>query len=199
MKKTERTINIRMMRAATLMLPLLLISWLFVGCTENQPTGNEFTPDLNVRSSGQSSSMTFIQDEDEYELLKQVRQATARFNSTNQATRAGYVGSPCVSHPQMGGMGEHWVNGSLVDDVFDPLKPEALLYEPDKNGNLKLVGVEYIVLNIGQARPHFGDHPFDIGGTPNPNPHWSLHVWLYKENPNGIFAPWNPNVACPAL
>lgn len=209
MKKTERTMKIRMMPAATLMLPLLLISWLFVGCTEDQPTGIEFAPDSEVLSFGQSSEMTVIQDEDEYELLKQVRQATARFNSTNQATRAGYVGGPCVADPELGGMGQHWVNGPLVDPVFDPLQPEALLYEPDKNGNLKLVGVEYIVIDIrdipveeggnpNQVPPQFSGQQFDIGGTPNPNPHWSLHVWLYKENPDGIFAPWNPNVSCPA-
>ena len=135
------------------------------------------------------------------DLLKSVMQATARYHSTTQAARAGYEAmGHCVENPELGGMGYHWVNQSLIDPAFNPVQPEALLYEPDKNGNLKLVGVEYIVINVGQDRPYFGDYPFDVGGVgPLMDagvPHWSLHVWLYKENPNGLFVPFNPNVTC---
>jgi hypothetical protein len=28
--------------------------------------------------------------------------------------------------------------------------------------------------------------------------HYDLHVWLYKHNPAGTFAMWNPRVHCPA-
>ncbi len=83
------------------------------------------------------------------------------------------------------------------DPVFNPTEPEVLLYAPDKHGNMKLVAVEYIVIDVGQPRPSFGDYPMDIGGTPVPVPHWSLHVWVHKDNPNGVFAPFNPTVACP--
>ena len=131
------------------------------------------------------------------ELLISVRRATAKFHSTAQAIKAGYEPDDhCVSVPGLGGMGFHWVNPSLVDPVFDPLKPEAILYAPGPGGNLRLVAVEYIVINVGQPRPMFGDHPFDIGGTPVPVPHWSLHVWLFENNPSGIFTPFNPNVSC---
>lgn len=133
----------------------------------------------------------------ESSLLKSVRQATSRFHSTTQAIAAGYEPDDhCVSVPGLGGMGFHWVNPTLVDGVFDPEKPEAVLYAPGPNGNLRLVAVEYIVINMGQPRPAFGNHPFDLNGTPVPAPHWSLHVWLYEENPNGIFTPFNPNVSC---
>jgi hypothetical protein len=129
--------------------------------------------------------------------LKAVRQATTRFNSTVQAVKAGYQPSNhCVASPA-GGMGYHWVNGPLVDDVFDPLQPEALLYARGPGGNLRLVGVEYIVIDVGQDRPSFDGHPFDVGGTPIENDHWSLHVWLYEHNPNGMFVPFNPAVTCP--
>ena len=94
-------------------------------------------------------------------------------------------------------MGYHWVNPSLVDPVFDPRHPEVVLYANGPGGKLRLVALEYIVIDIGQDRPMFGDHPFDIGGTPVPDPHWSLHVWLYEENPNGIFTPFNPKIVCP--
>ena len=96
----------------------------------------------------------------------------------------------------LAGMGFHWVNPTLVDGVFDPEKLEAVLYAPGPNGNLRLVAVEYIVINLGQPRPSFGNQPFNVGGTPVPAPHWSLHVWLYEENPNGLFTPFNPNVSC---
>ena len=134
----------------------------------------------------------------ETELLKSVRNATSRFNSTKQAIAAGYqADNHCVSVPGLGGMGYHWVNPLLIDPVFDPLKPEALLYATGPGGNLRLVAVEYIVINTGQARPSFGDHLFDVGGTPVPVAHWSLHVWLYEPNPSGIFVPFNPNISCP--
>jgi hypothetical protein len=131
-------------------------------------------------------------------LAKQVRQVTSRFNSRTQATQAGYAeASPCVAAPGLGGMGFHWVNGGIVDPVFEPLQPEAVLYAPTPNGKLELVAVEYIVINVGQPAPTFDGQPFDVGGTPVPVPHWSLHVWAHKENPNGLFTPFNPSVTCP--
>jgi hypothetical protein len=131
------------------------------------------------------------------ELLLPVMRATAKFHSTAQAIKAGYEPDDhCVSVPGLGGMGFHWANPSLVDPVFDPLKPEVMLYATGPGGNLKLVAVEYIVINVGQPAPMFGDQPFDVGGSPVPVPHWSLHVWLYENNPSGIFVPFNPNISC---
>jgi hypothetical protein len=131
-------------------------------------------------------------------LFMAVRNATAKYHSTNQAIMAGYEPDDfCVSVPGLGGMGYHWANMSLVDPVFDPLKPEVLLYATGPGGNLRLVAVEYIVTDIGQEPPTFNGHPFDVGGTPVPIDHWSQHVWLYEENPTGIYMPFNPNITCP--
>ena len=130
-------------------------------------------------------------------LLKAVHASAARFNSTTQATRAGYAeASPCISHPTLGAMGFHWVNQGLVDPTFDPYNPEALVYAPDAQGNIHLAAVEYIVINVGQPAPTFDGQAFDVGGTPVPVAHWSLHVWAYEDNPSGTFFPWNPNVSC---
>lgn len=130
-------------------------------------------------------------------LLREVTRATVKYRSTQQATRAGYQEDPhCVAVPGLGGMGHHWANGSLVDPVFNPLQPEVMLYAPDANGRMTLVAVEYIVINVGQPAPTFGGQPFDVGGTPVPVPHWSLHVWLHQANPNGTFTPFNPTVSC---
>lgn len=130
-------------------------------------------------------------------LLREVTRATVKYSSTRQALRAGYQEDPfCVEVPGLGGMGHHWVNGSLIDPVFNPLQPEVVLYAPDGHGNMKLVAVEYIVINVGQPAPTFGGQPFDVGGTPVPVPHWSLHVWAHQANPNGTFTPFNPTVTC---
>lgn len=130
---------------------------------------------------------------DAAQLARRVAAETARFKSQVQATKAGYaVSSPCVEAPGMGGMGFHWVNGALVDPVFHPGKPEAVLY--DTKG--KLVAVEYIVIDVGQPRPSFAGYPFDIGGTPLPVPHYSLHAWVHTTNPRGMFAPFNPDLRC---
>lgn len=134
-------------------------------------------------------------------LLAQVRGQTSRFSSLVQAEQAGYADAPhCVSHPDLGAMGYHFVNQGLVDPYFDPMQPEALLYAPDGRGGLMLVGVEYIVINAGQDWPEFDGHPFDFEGVPplmaTGVPHWSLHVWAHAENPQGTFFPFNPNVSC---
>lgn len=130
-------------------------------------------------------------------LLRDVTRATAKYRSVRAASRAGYQEDPyCVEAPGLGGMGHHWANSSLVDPVFNPLEPEVMLYAPDGSGAMKLVAVEYIVIDVGQPAPTLGGQPFDVGGTPVPAPHWSLHVWLHQDNPAGTFAPFNPTVSC---
>jgi hypothetical protein len=131
-------------------------------------------------------------------VAREVRQLTARFSSLTQAAAEGYaVASACVAAPGLGGMGVHWMAMQLLDPVFDASHPEAVLYEPQKNGRMELVAVEYIVVDVGQPAPTFNGQPFDVGGTPLPIPHWSLHVWLYRDNPSGMFTPFNPAVSCP--
>lgn len=129
------------------------------------------------------------------QLFAQVRKATAKYHNVEKAIADGYEPSMhCVYVEGLGGMGYHYVN--QIDATYDPLMPEALMYEPDANGKLHLVGVEYIVIDEGQGQPYFGNYPFDIGGTPVPVDHYSLHVWIWKANPNGIYTPFNPDVSC---
>lgn len=168
---------------------------LTVGCAEHPSAADDHAglhpPDAVAASSSVGATGTGAQG-----LLKAVHAATARFHSTVQATRAGYAqASGCVAS-SAGGMGYHWVKPANVDPSFDPLEPEAVLYAPDARGNLKLVAVEYIVIDVGQPAPTFDGHPFDVGGTPVPAPHWSLHVWVHRPNPNGTFVPFNPAVSC---
>jgi hypothetical protein len=176
-------------------IPLLAALLVLAGCDAGPAA-----PELGITLVDQPahSAQPARADSD---LLKAVRQATSRFNSTTQAIRDGYgADDHCVAHPELGGMGYHWVNGALIDPVFDPLQPEVLLYAKGQGGNLRLIGVEYIVIDVGQEHPHFDDHPFDVGGVPPLMeagvPHWSLHLWVHLDNPNGLYTPFNPNVSC---
>jgi hypothetical protein len=179
----------------TFLLPLLLV-FFFTSC---QKEARDVISDENMGSSSLvATSGATTQKMLETELLKSVRQSTSRFNSTTQAIQAGYMPDDhCVAVPGVGGMGYHWLKASLVDPTLDPLNPEVLLYATGQGGNLRLVAVEYIVLNVGQTAPTFGNEPFKVGGAPLPVPHWTLHVWLHEHNPSGIFENFNPNITCP--
>ena len=180
--------------SGTFLLPCLLLVLLVASCQKDVQSETENVLSKTELSQPTSAELSKMKKTD---LLKAVRQATSRFHSTTQAKKHHYTpGVECVSAPGLGGMGYHWVNGGLVDATFDPLKPEAILYAKGPGGNLRLIAVEYIVLDMGQPRPSFGSQLFDIGGTPLPLPHYSLHVWLYEPNPAGIFTPFNPNVSC---
>ena len=101
--------------------------------------------------------------------LQAAKAETARYHSVEQALKDGYsgVGEPCVEIPGAA-MGIHDVNGPLIaDGVIDPERPEILLYAPDENGELHLVGVEYFQVDADQNlatsgdRPSLFDQPFD--------------------------------------
>lgn len=132
--------------------------------------------------------------------LARVRAATARFHDVATAQAAGYVpGSPCETSPA-GGMGVHYVNPELMaDPALDPGRPEILLYDTRPDGELRLVGVEWWVPDMGQERPEILGVPFDgpmAGHAPGMPVHYDLHVWVWRNNPEGMTAQWNPNVTC---
>jgi hypothetical protein len=102
-------------------------------------------------------------------------------------------------------MGVHYVKGALVGDgAIDPLTPEAMVYEPDERGRPHLVAVEYVVFQDAwdaqhKSPPKLFGHRFDFSAAGNRYglpAFYSLHAWLYKNNPAGTFAMWNPNVTC---
>ena len=142
-------------------------------------------------------------------LVQDVRAATRQFQDVNAAISAGYgpfLG--CVSGPDHGAMGIHYVNGPLVvDGLIDVNHPEALIYEPSADGQLHLVGVEFIVDSTAWlADPsHHGQPPvlegqsFQFVDAPNRygiGSIFELHVWAWRDNPHGSFVDWNDNVSC---
>jgi hypothetical protein len=130
-----------------------------------------------------------------------VRKDLVRFKDVNVALAEGYIPvSPCEALPGVGGMGFHYLNPALAQDlVSDPFKPEILLYAPSKDGGLTLLGPEYFQADAGQGRPSLNGQAFDgpmPGHSPDMPVHYDLHVWLFKYNPDGLFAVWNTNVKC---
>jgi hypothetical protein len=102
----------------------------------------------------------------------------------------------CMDDPVAGGMGFQYGNPKLIDDSVRVDAPELLLYEPEKNGHLRLVGVEYVVpLSEWKSAtpPRLFGRDFAVNATFQI---WTLHVWAWEHNPNGMFAEWNPRVTC---
>jgi hypothetical protein len=136
-------------------------------------------------------------------LVQIVRDATRQFIDVNAATDYEPMFG-CVSGPDHGAMGVHYVNGALVGDgEIDEYRPEALIYEPSE-GRLRLVGVEYIVdaatwMKHHKSPPVLEGQAFQLVSSPNryglPT-FFELHVWAWRGNPNGSFVDWNTRVSC---
>jgi hypothetical protein len=132
--------------------------------------------------------------------LDDVRAATASFHAVPNAKAAGYgdPGLPCFDSPSTGqGMGFHLVNGALLNDggALDRRHPEALVYEMH-SGLLKLVAVEYIVkMSDAATAPHFLGQQMMAN---NALGLWTLHAWIWRANPQSLFAAYNARVSlCP--
>ena len=131
-------------------------------------------------------------DADVLRELAEVRRATAQYHDVAVAEAAGYtLMSECVAHPEWGGMGYHYVNMELVG-TLNPTTPPILVYAPRPNGSLTLVAVEYAVPAAMGPASLFGQ-TFEPIGPPGL---LTLHVWVWRANPDGMFAPYNPNVSC---
>ena len=131
--------------------------------------------------------------------IERARAATAPFKSLDAAVAAGYGrdGGQCLDHPPHGAMGYHHQHDALLDDRIEVERPEILVYERLPNGDYRLNGVEYIV--PFSARPETARPPVVMGQPLKSHRGlqiWYLHVWIWTENPSGLFADWNPRVTC---
>jgi len=140
-------------------------------------------------------------------LIQVVRNATARFRDVRAAERAGYqLIFGCVSGPDSGAMGLHYLNGTLLQNgIIDAQQPTIVIYEPMPDGRLKLTGADYLVLADTWNKAHPDGPPqlmgqlFQYFDAPNRfglPAFYTLHVWAWKENPNGAFVNWHPHVSC---
>ena len=144
-------------------------------------------------------------------LIKLVRESTERFKDVSAARGEGYdLLFGCVSGPDAGAMGLHFVNLKLLNDVnkngvFDATHPQIVIYEPTSDGSLRLLGADYLVFADAWNAKHPNGPPQLMGQLfhlfEGPNrfglpAFYTLHVWAWKENPNGAFVNWDPNVSC---
>jgi hypothetical protein len=139
-------------------------------------------------------------------LVQKVREGTKQYINVNNATAAGYgpfLG--CVAGTDHGAMGVHYVNGTLLTNLtLDPSQPQALIYEPS-NGKMTLVGVEFILDSANwlaannNTPPVLDGQVFNFVDAPNRfhiNSFFELHVWAWRDNPQGAFVDWNNWVTC---
>jgi hypothetical protein len=138
----------------------------------------------------------------------------------NMCETAEMMGKP----RELGAMGVHFFRPDMLGITAPPnprvdgngthtdfLKPAILIYEPQADGSYELIAVENLVFAKAwkeagnKAPPSFHgvayDTMIDDPATPVDEahmfePHHDRHVWLYRENPNGIFAQYNPRVTC---
>jgi hypothetical protein len=164
------------------------------------------------------------QHQAEVSVTAPARSATAKYYSLSVAKKAGYsiladtAGITCIAEPHLGAMGVHYVKGELVKDpAIDAKHPEALVYVPDRHGGLRLAALEYVVIKsdwdakqpqpptrgVGNpatpAPPMLFGQEFNFTDAPNRYglpPFYSLHAWVWMDNPAGTFEMWNPYVHC---
>lgn len=164
-------------------------------CRDSAPVSAVAAP-LHASHSAPAGPVSLTSDE-----LKDVaalRRLTATFHSFEVAEAAGWNAkiTECFENAELGGMGFHYGNPGFIDGQVNVLEPELLLYEPQKNGKLRFVAVEYIVpfaaWTSSEPPKLYGQsfHRNEAFGI------WALHVWHERENPRGMFADWNPKVNC---
>lgn len=142
-------------------------------------------------------------------LIKAVRESTERYKDVAAAEADGYgLMFGCVSGPDYGAMGLHYVNLPLVQDIaLDPAKPEIVIYEPLPNGRKRLIGADFLVFAADWHAKHT-ETPKIMGQLmhliESPNRYglpafYTLHVWAWKESATGPFVNWHPTVSCNAF
>jgi len=175
---------------------LLALVPLLFAC-ENQPVAPTPSALAGTASPASANAASAATASD----IAALRRLVAPFHDFDTAVAAGWSVpvTACFEAPGVGAMGFHYGNLAYIGDggVVDLLQPELLLFEPQQNGKMRFVGVEYIVpytdLPESAEPPTLLGQPFER--VPSAGL-WGLHIWVGRENPTGIFMPWNPKVSC---
>lgn len=201
----------------------LMPFWVIISVFMISACSTEEMDDLQVKETIDSAEDSNLKKgkSDQNQILAQIRKATAQYHDLDKAAADGYMLDPhCVENPEYGAMGQHAVNMDRIGPFVNPSEPGVLVYEPMQNGKYKLVAAEFLVPAepwdaIHEGTPpmlgdvEFDDHrevilveneegdpvPVNAKGGP-PFPHYQLHVWVWKNNPLGMYFPFNPNVSC---
>jgi hypothetical protein len=165
---------------------------LLLGCADDGPT----TPDGAAAMPLQGATASAITIERAVDIL---RRATARYQDQNVALADGFVLlHPCEVRPGEGAVGAVYVNFARLDGRFDLDRPEALIYEESPNASPKLVGAEFAIPYVAWPK---SEPPAFLGQTFQNEDEFgvfALHAWIWRANPNGMFAEAHPGIACAA-
>ena len=191
------------MHQRQLLLALTAVA-LTAACSPNPEPPTATAQASSAHAAHGATSRAFNNGEltpEQKQAIAEVRNATTRFHDIAFATAANGGGytlqfpAGCAAAGDAGAQGFHYLNEGLVDDKVELLKPELVMYEPGPNGQMNLVGVDYIVpLSLSATPPTLLGVPFAPLGPPLNV--WALHIWAWRPNPSGMFAPWNPKVSC---
>jgi hypothetical protein len=170
---------------------LVFAATMLGGCVDETPS----SPDRPAAITRQFAKQANAEAE-----ITTLRQVTARYHQLEAAEADGFVLlHPCEERGDEGPVGTVYVHiGRLLDGVIDPALPDALIYEPSKNGREKLVGVEFAIPYGLWTEP---TPPAFLGATFQDEEEFgvfALHVWVWRNNPNGMFEETNPLVSCAA-
>lgn len=166
-------------------------------------------PGTLMAQAGHSHAVTAQQSKaSDGELLRAVRESTEKYKDVAAAEADGYsLLFGCVTGPDSGAMGLHYVNMKLVGSgAVDAAHPQIVIYEPLPNGRLRLIGADFLILaadwdkaHPGQGAPQLMGQLYHYFESPNRfglPAFYTLHVWAWKDNPNGAFVNWHPDVSC---
>ncbi len=175
-----------------------LLMFILIGavaaCTAQAPETIEVTREVEV------TRVVEVEVEAEAPEWFAARQATAAYVDIAAAEADGFAPiTDCMADAAKGAMGIHYANGALLEDpALAVAQPEVLMYQPLPDGRMELVGIEYLVPGsawsenepptlLGQELAYLEE--LDL---------YALHLWAWRNNPDGLHADWNPNVSCSA-
>ena len=183
-------------------LPLVVLAGLLTTAADDRPVPAP-APAATATSAAHASEHAHGRVKLTPRMLRQVAALHELFEKYHDLQTAiengyGFVG-PCVSDPELGGMGDHYSRSAnddfgRGDGTHSVERPQYLVYAPQKDGSRRLAALDYTVPYEkwqGDKAPEFFGIPFtrnDGFGV------WMFHIWVFQHNPAGIFANFNPKV-----
>lgn len=163
---------------------------LVIGCADSAPV----SPDRTALMPVQDAAASGINIGRAVDML---RIATARYQNLNVALADGFVLlHPCEVRPGEGAVGAVYVNLARLDGRVDLDRPEALIYEESANAPAVLVGAEFAIPYVAWPK---SEPPVFLGQTFQAEDEFgvfALHAWIWRANPNGMFAEAHPGISC---
>ena len=155
---------------------------------------------MSAAACGSSMAHPPAPDPRDRQAISALREATRPFQDVAAAVRAGYAAevAACIVHEHHGAMGYHHLNRSYIEHDISVERPQFLLYERLPDGRYRLNAVEFFIPY--RLWPRDSTPPVFLHQAMKPEDtfqYWYLHVWAWRENPDGMFADFHPAVHCP--